>query len=265
MTYIAPTKSNGAGNVWIKLAEEGLSGGKWAVDNLIANKGKHSITVPDLAAGEYLLRPEIIALHEGDRANGAQFYMECVQIKVTSAGAKTLPAGVAIPGTYTATDPGILFNLYSGSVTSYPIPGPKVWDGASGSPATPAVSSVAAVSSKAAVTSAAPAVSSKAATPVVSSKAAVTSAPAPAVSSKATVVTSAKPVVSAPVVKTTLVTLVRTSAKTVVAAPTTVPTTGSVQKYGQCGGINYVGATACVEGWTCKVQNPYYSQCVSSA
>lgn len=240
---------------------------------MIANKGKHSITVPDLAAGEYLLRPEIIALHEGDRSGGAQFYMECVQIKVTSAGAKTLPAGVAIPGTYTATDPGILFNLYSGSITSYPIPGPAVWDGASGG-AAPVASSAAPVSSKAAVTSAAPVVTSAApvvtSAPVVVATSAkpVVSSAAPVVSSAKPVVTSAKPVVtSAPVVKTTLVTLVRSSTKvaTVVATPSSAPATGvTALKYAQCGGTGFSGATTCESGWTCKVQNPYYSQCVSA-
>jgi len=199
------------------------------VDNLIANKGKHSITLPDLAAGEYLLRPEIIALHEGNRASGAQFYMECVQIKVTSSGAKTLPAGVAIPGVYTATDPGVLFDIYSG-FTSYPIPGPAVWDGASGSPA-PAP---APVSSKAPVaTSAAPA--------PVSSKAPVAQPPAPS----------------------TLVTLVRT---TQVAGPTATakPVAGAVEKWGRCGGIGYSGASTCAEGWKCKEQNAYYFQCVEA-
>ncbi|KAF2272411.1 uncharacterized protein EI97DRAFT_346170, partial [Westerdykella ornata] len=137
MTYIAPAASNGEGNVWLKLAEEGFANGKWAVDNLIANRGKHSIVLPNLAPGEYLLRPEIIALHEGFRSGGAQFYMECVQIKVTSSGSVTLPAGVAIPGAYKATDPGVLFDLY-GSFSSYPIPGPKVWDGASSAAPAPA-------------------------------------------------------------------------------------------------------------------------------
>lgn len=146
MTYIAPTSSNGAGNVWVKLAEEGLSNGKWAVETLVANRGKHSITLPSsLAAGEYLLRPEIIALHEGNRPSGAQFYMECVQVKVSGTGSTTLPAGVAIPGAYTATDAGVLFDIYSGK-TSYPIPGPKVWNGASGGSA-PAPASSAAPSS----------------------------------------------------------------------------------------------------------------------
>lgn len=140
LTYIAPASSNGNGNVWVKLAQEGYANGKWAVDNLIANRGKHSVTLPNLAPGDYLLRPEIIALHEGNRASGTQFYMECVQIRVTSSGSVTLPAGVAIPGAYKATDPGVLFNIY-GSFSSYTIPGPAVWNGASGGSPAPAPTS----------------------------------------------------------------------------------------------------------------------------
>ncbi|KAE8155248.1 glycoside hydrolase [Aspergillus avenaceus] len=132
MVYIAPTDKGTDGSGWVKLAEDGYSDGKWAVDRLIANKGKHSITMPDVPAGNYLLRPEIIALHEGMREGGAQFYMECVQVKVTSEGSNTLPSGVSIPGTYSADDKGILFDIYS-SFDSYPIPGPAVWDGASSS------------------------------------------------------------------------------------------------------------------------------------
>jgi len=131
LVYAAPASSNGKGAVWVKLAHDGHANGKWAVDNLIANRGKHSITMPDLAAGDYLLRPEIIALHEGNRQAGAQFYMECVQVRVTSSGSKTLPGGVSFPGAYSANDPGVLFNIYT-SFSSYPIPGPAVWNGASG-------------------------------------------------------------------------------------------------------------------------------------
>ncbi|KAK7062846.1 hypothetical protein VNI00_000342 [Paramarasmius palmivorus] len=32
--------------------------------------------------------------------------------------------------------------------------------------------------------------------------------------------------------------------------------------WGQCGGIGWTGATTCVSGSTCVVQNPYYSQCI---
>lgn len=230
MTYIAPADSNGEGNVWLKLAEEGLSNGKWAVTNLIENRGKHSITLPDLAAGEYLLRPEIIALHEGNRNAGAQFYMECVQIKVTSSGSTTLPAGVAIPGAYKADDAGVLFDIYNGA-TSYPIPGPAVWDGASGeAPAAPAPEEP--------------------------------ETPAPAPTSAAPVQTSA----AAPK-PTTLATIVRPSST---AAPAPTPAPGNdvevkIAKWQRCGGIGYSGATACADGWVCKAWNPWYSQCVESA
>ncbi|KAM3077026.1 hypothetical protein ACMFMG_003507 [Clarireedia jacksonii] len=38
-----------------------------------------------------------------------------------------------------------------------------------------------------------------------------------------------------------------------------------VKEYNRCGGIGYTGPTNCVEGTVCKVQNPYYSQCVAIA
>lgn len=38
-----------------------------------------------------------------------------------------------------------------------------------------------------------------------------------------------------------------------------------VQPYGRCGGQGYEGPTTCAEGWTCKGQNPWYSQCLKGA
>jgi hypothetical protein len=35
-----------------------------------------------------------------------------------------------------------------------------------------------------------------------------------------------------------------------------------VARYGQCGGNGYTGATGCASGFTCKVQNEWYSQCL---
>ncbi|CCX10545.1 Similar to Probable endo-beta-1,4-glucanase D; acc. no. Q0CEU4 [Pyronema omphalodes CBS 100304] len=135
--YIADAASNGEGAVWTKLYESGLSNGVWAVDTLISNKGKHSLTLPSsLAAGDYLIRAEIIALHEADTnyatnsARGAQFYPSCSQITVKTGGSTKPPGTFNFIGGYTTTDPGILFNLYGGS-TTYTIPGPAVWDGTS--------------------------------------------------------------------------------------------------------------------------------------
>jgi mannan endo-1,4-beta-mannosidase len=48
------------------------------------------------------------------------------------------------------------------------------------------------------------------------------------------------------------------------ASPTTTASTGSgtVPKYGQCGGTGYTGSTTCASGSTCTYSNAYYSQCL---
>ncbi|CEJ57932.1 Putative Beta-1,4-endoglucanase [Penicillium brasilianum] len=57
-----------------------------------------------------------------------------------------------------------------------------------------------------------------------------------------------------------------TTTKATTKATTTTTTTtaiGAIQTHwGQCGGQGWTGPTACVSGTTCKVQNPYYSQCL---
>ncbi|KAK0725018.1 glycosyl hydrolase family 61-domain-containing protein [Lasiosphaeris hirsuta] len=133
ITYIAPfTTGNGAQAIWTKIAEAGFAGGKWAVDTLIANRGKNDFVLPaDLAAGQYLIRQEIIALHEADAAfnvnaaRGAQFYPSCVQVEVAGSGTAVPSQNFNVNTGYTFGDPGILFNLYA-AFTSYPIPGPAI-------------------------------------------------------------------------------------------------------------------------------------------
>ncbi|KAJ0114823.1 hypothetical protein J7T55_004565 [Diaporthe amygdali] len=46
-------------------------------------------------------------------------------------------------------------------------------------------------------------------------------------------------------------------------ANTTVSTGRVAALYHRCGGINWDGATDCEAGSYCKVQNPFYSQCVA--
>jgi len=166
--YIAPVSSAsstppGSGPIWVKIASDGYNG-QWATDKLRANKGKscfymlfgcmklnvrnsgqHSFTIPSaLAPGDYLVRPEIIALHEGSKQGGAQLYMACVQFKVAGSGSKVchsiscqtfdqelmmkqkLPPGISFPGTYSPTDPGILFNVYDKPMKKYTPPGGPV-------------------------------------------------------------------------------------------------------------------------------------------
>ncbi|KAK7918296.1 glycosyl hydrolase family 61-domain-containing protein [Apiospora marii] len=244
ITYIAPyTEDAGTGPIWSKIDEEGLTGGKWAVDNLIAAKGKKDVKIPaDLKAGKYLVRQEIIALHEADAAptangRGAQFYPSCAQLDITGSGTAVPDQNFDIQS-YSGTDPGIKFNIYGGA-TSYKIPGPALWSaaasggGAGGAPAAPAAPGGGAASS------AAPAAPTSAAG-------------------------GAAPTSTAAAAPTTLV----TSTKAGGGAAPTAPATGGgaaggsgAAMFAQCGGNGFTGATSCAEG-TCKKQNDYYSQCV---
>jgi hypothetical protein len=74
-----------------------------------------------------LLRAEHIALHGAGSVGGAQLYISCAQISV-SGGSGTINTGslVSFPGAYSPTDPGILFQLYWPTPTSYVNPGPAV-------------------------------------------------------------------------------------------------------------------------------------------
>lgn len=79
-----------------------------------------------LAAGSYLVRHEIIALHAASTYPGAQFYPSCHQIKITGSGKSTGPTSkVSIPGVYSGSDPGITYDMYA--ATTYTVPGPAVF------------------------------------------------------------------------------------------------------------------------------------------
>ena len=52
--------AHSGGQVWTKLFSDGYSNGQWAVDKLIAARGQHSVTIPDVPSGDYLLRAEIV-------------------------------------------------------------------------------------------------------------------------------------------------------------------------------------------------------------
>ncbi|KAG8895688.1 hypothetical protein FRB99_000384, partial [Tulasnella sp. 403] len=77
--------NGGADNVWVKLFQDGLTGTTWAVDELIAAHGQHTVVIPNIESGDYLLRAEIIALHEANVAynqnpvQGAQLYPSCIE------------------------------------------------------------------------------------------------------------------------------------------------------------------------------------------
>ncbi|KAH6615644.1 glycoside hydrolase family 61 protein [Chaetomium sp. MPI-SDFR-AT-0129] len=117
----------GIGGGWFKIQEDGYNNGQWGTSTVISNGGEHSIEIPAcIPEGQYLLRAEMIALHAAGSTAGAQLYMECAQINVVGGSGSVPSDTVSFPGAYSATDPGILINIYSMTPSStYEIPGPE--------------------------------------------------------------------------------------------------------------------------------------------
>lgn len=69
---------------WFKIDASGLidgttQPGNWATDVLMTNNITSTVTIPsDIAAGNYVLRHEIIALHSAGQEDGAQSYPQCM-------------------------------------------------------------------------------------------------------------------------------------------------------------------------------------------
>lgn len=93
---------------------------------MIQNNLTWNVKVPStLAAGNYVLRHEFIALHQAQQPGGAQAYPQCINIQVADGGSTPLPSGTTGDKLYTTDEPGIVFNLYT-SFASYPLPGPTL-------------------------------------------------------------------------------------------------------------------------------------------
>ncbi|KAI1814944.1 carbohydrate-binding module family 1 protein [Poronia punctata] len=196
--------------------------GTWASDVLIGNNNTWLVRIPaNIKAGNYVLRHETIALHASGELNGAQNYPQCFNLQVTGKGS-LVPEGVVATELYSPTDPGIEVDIYVPGL-DYEIPGPALIPGAE--------STVRQVSS---------AVTARASATVGSGNGAITTT---------TRTTSAA--------TTTL-------AESTTQIQPTKTQTGNVAAqtlYGQCGGIDWTGATTCAKG-SCTEYNPYYSQCV---
>ncbi|KAK4199492.1 glycoside hydrolase [Triangularia verruculosa] len=136
ITYIAPfTEGNGAQPIWSKIAEEGFEDGEWATIKMIANKGRAEFTLPKgLAAGKYLVRQELLALHMADinfkvdNTRGPESYPSCVQVEVTGGGDVMPDQDFDFNRGYTYDDPGLFFNIYV-PFDKYTPPGPPVFQG----------------------------------------------------------------------------------------------------------------------------------------
>ena len=187
ITYVAPytgdvTAVDKTTLKWTKIQEDGYANGEWAAVKMIGQNNTWPVTVPEtLAAGKYVFRHEIIALHGAGSANGAQNYPQCLNIEVTGSGTET-PEGVVGTSLYTVED--VIFNPYAATI-DYKIPGPALWTGGSGSGSSPAPSTP---GNSTTPTPTAPAATSAAASSAVASAPAATS-----VAAEATPIASATP------------------------------------------------------------------------
>ncbi|TFK27937.1 hypothetical protein FA15DRAFT_701531 [Coprinopsis marcescibilis] len=129
---------------WFKIDEAGLiSGtlakGHWGNSVIIKDLVWTSTIPAALADGEYLIRHELLALHQ---ANTPQFYPECAQLIVTGGGGQTPSSEylAKFPGAYSMSDPGVRVDIYSQNapnIVTYQVPGPKVWKGNAAAPPPP--------------------------------------------------------------------------------------------------------------------------------
>ncbi|KXJ92253.1 glycosyl hydrolase family 61-domain-containing protein [Microdochium bolleyi] len=134
------TASAAAGGGWIKLWHEGYdsAAGKWCTEKLIDNNGLLSIDLaPGLTAGNWLFRPELLALQNTAQGD-PQFYVGCAQVFVESTVKEPLKVPdkyqVSIPGHVSYGHPSTTFDVWNPKFP-YTMPGPEVY--AVPSPANP--------------------------------------------------------------------------------------------------------------------------------
>lgn len=127
-TYMADcnndcTNFDAASGKWFKIDAAGYDSKKkqWASDVVRANGNTWTSTIPaSLAPGQYLVRHEIVALHD---ASQPQFYPSCTQVKIKQGG-NAKPSGsqtVSIPGIY---DNFRFPDIWSDGFNSFTVAGP---------------------------------------------------------------------------------------------------------------------------------------------
>ncbi|TPX15348.1 uncharacterized protein E0L32_004625 [Thyridium curvatum] len=136
---------DGSGAGWFKIDEAGFHGdgsgvfldterpSGWDIAKLVGGNKQWTSTIPQgLAPGNYLIRHELIALHQ---ANTPQFYPECAQLVVGGSGTAQPDASykAAIPGYCKQSDPNIRVDINNhAKEQKYTVPGPPVWKGTGG-------------------------------------------------------------------------------------------------------------------------------------
>ena len=97
---------------WFKIKDIGPVFTNGVADWTQTQQKTFTVTIPScIAAGEYLLRPQQLAIHNPYPAGIPQFYTECAQVKVTGGGSKAPTPTVSIPGFIKGNEPGYTVNI----------------------------------------------------------------------------------------------------------------------------------------------------------
>ena len=125
-------KDPGHGDGWFKVYDFGHDeNNKWCTEHLIEAGGLMSINIPqDLAGGYYLVRPELLSLHQSyespENPSQPQFYTGCAQIFLDSPATGKPDNTVSIPGYVKSSDANMKSNIYTDDSYPYPMHGPPV-------------------------------------------------------------------------------------------------------------------------------------------
>ncbi|KAH9828982.1 glycosyl hydrolase family 61-domain-containing protein [Rhodofomes roseus] len=114
---------------WFKIAELGMSSSSAWFQAYLTQGDSYTLTLPkNIKPGGYLIRHEVIALHQAVSVGGAEFYPSCTQVLISGSGDGTPSSGetCTFPGGYSNTDPGIYVpDIYDGDL-DYVFPGPNI-------------------------------------------------------------------------------------------------------------------------------------------
>ena len=148
---------------WVKIAQAGLEidsvpgtneMGRWALDDIKEHNSTWDVTIPsNWKAGNYVLRTEIIGLHDNDPfPKGPQHYPMCFNLEITGGGTDN-PEGTLGTDLYSLDQPGlsVTMDIYVPLPNHvYPYPGPPLYTPGSNpnpAPVTPSSSIVSALAS----------------------------------------------------------------------------------------------------------------------
>ncbi|KAI3321989.1 lytic polysaccharide monooxygenase [Xylariaceae sp. AK1471] len=134
---LSSADADATGPGWFKIWGEGydMAADKWATEKIINSNGLLSINIPTaLPAGNYLFRPEVVAMHNVTPEVEPQFYIGCAQVFIESSvtGDLEVPSekSVSIPGHLQKDDPSVTYNIYTDEEYAdpkkpYPMMGPE--------------------------------------------------------------------------------------------------------------------------------------------